>query len=252
MTCSASPFSVCYVAMAQDVEGILTARRLNRLRRLDGLPPLNFIACLNQQNFLAEIIDDDLLPISLDKGRLPDFEPIEYFETLDETLSIDVVVNEALDMLARTMHNAYVETQLERGEMPEENASLIWWSDLPEHKKQANRHAAAHIDVKLRISNRIAYGMDAAPPETPFPPDDATLEALAQLEHRRWIAVKHLAGYSYGIKRDEDRMLHPDLIPWEELSESDKDKDRDNILQIPRLLRLQPQKICRLPGQGPC
>ena len=61
------------------------------------------------------------------------------------------------------------------------------------------------------------------------------------------MADKHLAGYSYGEKRDEDRMLHPDLIPWDELSESDKDKDRDNILQIPGLLKLQHQKICRRP-----
>ena len=241
------PFSVAYVAMREDVEGILSARRLNRLRRLDGKPPLNFVVCLNQQNFLAEIIDDDFLPISLDKSHLPEFEPIEYFETLDETICIEVVVNEALDMLARTLHNAYVQTQLERGDTVEANASLIGWSDLPEHKKKANRHAAAHIDVKLRIGNCIAYGLDAAPAEVPFPPNGEMLEALAQLEHRRWMADKHLAGYSYGEKRDEDRMLHPDLIPWDELSESDKEKDRDNILQIPGLLKLQHQKICRRP-----
>ena len=238
------PFSVCYVAMQNDVEGILTARRLNRLRRLSGMPALNFVVCLNQQNFVAEIIDDDFQPISLDKSMLPDFEPIEYFETLDETISIEVVVNEALDLLARTMHNAYVQAQLERGDSVERNASLIGWSDLPEHKKRANRHAAAHIDVKLRIGNCIACGMDAAVPEVPFPPDETTLESLAQLEHRRWMADKYLAGYSYGEQRDEDRMLHPDLISWGDLSETDKDKDRDNILQIPRLLRLQQQKVC--------
>ena len=239
-------FSVCYVGMKHDVEGILSARRLNRLRRLNELPPLNFVVCLNQQNFLAEIIDDDFLPISLDKSMLPDHEPIEYFEMLDETISIDVVVNEALDMMARTMHNAYLRTQLTRGESQEQNASLINWSDLPEHKKLANRNAAAHIDVKLRISNCIAYGVDAIDPEVGFPPDDETLEALAQLEHRRWMADKHLAGYSYGEQRDEDRMLHPDLVPWQGLSDSDKQKDRDNILQIPQLLKLQNKKVCRL------
>jgi hypothetical protein len=238
------PFSVCYVAMKSDVEGILTARRMNRLRRLGGLPALNFVVCLNQQNFVAEIIDDDFLPILVDKSLLPEFEPIEYFETLDETISIDVVVNEALDMLASTMHKAYVQAQLERGDSIDKNASLSNWSDLPEHKKRANRHAAAHIDVKLRIANCIACELEAAPPEVAFPPDQATLESLAQLEHRRWMADKYLAGYSYGEQRDEDRMLHPDLISWEELSEADKDKDRDNILQIPELLRLQQQKVC--------
>ena len=241
-----TPFNVCYVAMQHDVEGILSARRLNRLRRLSSLPPLNIVVCLNQQDSLAEIIDDDFEPISLDKRGLPTHEPIEYFETLDETISIDVVVNEALDLLALTLHTAYLQTQLAKGGSVNENASLISWSELPGHKKKANQHAAAHVDVKLRLMNCVAYGLGAAAPEVPFPPDDEALEKLAQLEHRRWMADKHLAGYSFGPERDEDHMLHPDLIPWEELSDEDREKDRDNIRQIPKLLKLQHQKICRL------
>ena len=38
-------------------------------------------------------------------------------------------------------------------------------------------------------------------------------------------------------------MLHPDLIPWERLSDADKEKDRANIRQIPHLLALQGLKI---------
>ncbi|MCZ6830961.1 MAG: RyR domain-containing protein [Gammaproteobacteria bacterium] len=241
---AATPFSVCYVGMHQDVEGILAARRLNRLRRLESMPMLNFVVCLNQQSFLAEIIDDDFLPIDIDKGKLPEHTPIEYYETLDETITITVVVNEALDTLARTLHNAYLQTQLDRGDTRETNPSLIPWSELPAHKKKANQHAAAHMNVKLRSSGCVALDENNSRAEIDFPPDSETLEVLAQLEHRRWMADKHLAGYSYGEQRDEDRMLHPDLIPWEQLTEADKEKDRDNIRQIPELLHLQGQKIC--------
>jgi hypothetical protein len=241
---TSTQFDVCYVSLREDVEGILSARRLNRLRRHSKLRPLNFVVCLNQQNFLAEIIDDDFQPINLHKRDLPEYEPIEYFECLDETISIDVVVNEALDALARTLHNAYLNTQLANGATLRSNASLIPWSELPAHKKKANQHAAAHMDVKLRIANCVALDLDANEPETVFPPDDLMMELLAQLEHRRWMADKYLAGYSYGEVRDEDRMLHPDLIPWEDLTEADKEKDRDNIRQIPHLLKLQDQKIC--------
>jgi hypothetical protein len=239
-------FDVCYVALEHDVESILSARRLNRLRRHRQLPPLNFVVCLNQQNFLAEIIDDDFDPITMDKLNLPDFEPIEYFESLDETISIEIVVNEALDAMARTLHNAYLNTQLASGGSSRSNASIIPWSELPAHKKKANQHAAAHMDVKLRIANCVALPIDAKETEAVFPPDDLMMELLAQLEHRRWMADKYLAGYSYGKVRDEDRMLHPDLIPWEELTEADKEKDRANIRQIPHLLKLQDQKICRM------
>jgi len=55
---------------------------------------------------LAEIIDDGFQSVNMQKRDLPEYEPIEYFECLDETISIDVVVNEALDVLARTLHNA--------------------------------------------------------------------------------------------------------------------------------------------------
>ncbi|MFT7287775.1 MAG: hypothetical protein ACI87W_001890 [Halieaceae bacterium] len=237
-------FDVAYVCMERDVEGILAARRMNRLRRHEGLSTLNFVVCLNQQSFLAEIIDDDFPPLSTDKSLLPIHEPIEYFETLDETISIDVVVNEALDALARTLHNAYLLTQLDAGGSAAENASLIGWSELPAHKKKANQHAAAHINIKLRIAGCDARPLEDPAPEVVFPPDEELMELLAQLEHRRWMADKHLAGYSYGEVRDEDRMLHPDLITWEKLTDADKQKDRDNIQQIAGLLKLQDLKVC--------
>jgi hypothetical protein len=171
----------------------------------------------------------------------------EYLETLDETMNISVIVNEVLDGLARSLHQSYIDSLHAIGESRATNASLVPWSELPAYKKKANQHAAAHMGVKLRIANCIACSQDYWEAETVFPPDDLMMELLAQLEHRRWMADKHLAGYSFGEVRDEDRRLHPDLIPWEQLSASDKEKDRENIRQIPSLLELQGQKICRLP-----
>ena len=132
-------FSVVYVGADEDVEGILTARRLVRLNRLLNGPSLHFVVCLNQQTFLAEIIDDDFLPISADKSALPSHSPIEYFETLDETVSIDVIVNEALDGMAKSLHNRYLKILLGLGETPQTNASLVSWTELPAHKKKATQ-----------------------------------------------------------------------------------------------------------------
>ena len=157
---------------------------------------MNFVVCLNQQNYLSEIIDDDFLPIEIDKSRLPPHAPIEYFETLDYTLSIGVVVNEELDILARALHNAYLAAQAARGEGADSNASVVRWSDLPNHKKRANQNAAAHIAVKLRQCDCEAESIHSDCRAVEFPPDDDTLEKLAQLEHRRWMSDKYIAGYS--------------------------------------------------------
>jgi hypothetical protein len=243
-------FSVAYVAADNDVEGTLTARRLVRLNRLQNMPLLYFVVCLNQQTFLAEIIDDDFQPISEDKSALPPHAPIEYFEALDETVSIDIIVNDALDGMARALHNSYMKTLFDMGETLETNASLLPWSELPAHKKKANQHAAAHMQVKLRCSGCESVPLEDPRDEVPFPVGIENMDVLAQLEHRRWMAEKYLAGYSYGTVRDEDHMLHPDLIPWEDLGESDREKDRNNIRQIPELMQRQGHKIC-LSAQHP-
>lgn len=234
-----SRFTCGYVAMEKDVEAILSARRLNKINQLEGQPPLNLVVCLNQQTFLSDILDDDFKPISMAKSGLSRHEPIEYFETLDETINISVVVDEKLDDGARALHDAYREEMFSQGQQIANNASLLPWSRLPPHKKTANQHAAAHLDIKLRIAGyQRAPGIER---KSSFPKTERMLNILAEIEHRRWMADKYIAGYTYGPERDEERLLHPDLIDWESLSEADKEKDRDNIRRIPMLLSLEQQ-----------
>ena len=40
-------------------------------------------------------------------------------------------------------------------------------------------------------------------------------------------------GWRYGQPRDDERKIHPDLLPWAALSEADKDKDRNAIRTLP-------------------
>jgi len=64
----------------------------------------------------------------------------------------------------------------------------------------------------------------------------AEIELLARIEHRRWAAERYLDGWSFGEVRDDIAKLHPDLIPWEKLSDEIKGYDREPIKQIPELL----------------
>ncbi|MBN8430017.1 NAD-binding protein [Microbulbifer salipaludis] len=236
-------FQLCYTALEHDVDGILAARRLNRMRNTMGVAPIHFVVCLNQQSWISEVVDDDFLPIEMDKTGLGAAVPIEYFETLDETITIDVVVNDRLDQLAVAIHERYLQGQIDAGTSRADNPSVVTWRYLPLYKKVANQRAAAHLDVKLRIALCRRAQVQAPLPRASFPPNSELMEVLAKVEHQRWCADKRLAGYRYGAVRDDVRFLHPDLKPWGALTESDREKDRALIREIPALLALIGQKV---------
>ena len=62
------------------------------------------------------------------------------------------------------------------------------------------------------------------------------IELLAKIEHDRWIAEKVIAGWSYGKVRDNVGLFHPDLIPYEELSEEKKNFDRQPSVKMFEIL----------------
>lgn len=108
------------------------------------------------------------------------------------------------------------------------------WEALPETYREANRASADHFDVKLR-----AVGRRIAPKHTAVeaPLTSAELEVLARMEHSRWWADRSLDGWQFGETRDNARKLHPDMVPYADLSEPVRQLDRDNVLHIIEILK---------------
>jgi len=52
------------------------------------------------------------------------------------------------------------------------------------------------------------------------------------MEHKRWWAERSLGGWVYADTRDNARKRHPLMRPYDDLTEDDKQKDRDNVMQI--------------------
>ncbi len=59
---------------------------------------------------------------------------------------------------------------------------------------------------------------------------EALTEALSKNVHEVWAAGRIAAGWKYGPVRDEVKKEHPCLIPYEELTEEEKDYDRATAL----------------------
>jgi hypothetical protein len=66
-----------------------------------------------------------------------------------------------------------------------------------------------------------------------FSPDITELiERLAQNNHDHWARGRIAEGWRYGIKRDDDHKEHPDLVPYDQLSDSEKGYDRKTVVEV--------------------
>jgi class 3 adenylate cyclase/tetratricopeptide (TPR) repeat protein len=142
----------------------------------------------------------------------------------------------AIEELAEAAHELYLVEAHARAETPQTNTAIRPWAELPEDLKDANRAQVADIPNKLR-----QLGYDLAPghglPASEIKTSDAQIEELAVREHDRWMKDRVRHGWTYAPVRDNLRKLNPLLVSWEKLSEVEKEKDRDTIRNIPRLVQ---------------
>lgn len=61
-------------------------------------------------------------------------------------------------------------------------------------------------------------------------------EALARKVHETWVRLRAAEGWRFGPVRDDGRKEHPDLVPFEELPESEREYDRQTARTTLRTL----------------
>lgn len=143
------------------------------------------------------------------------------------------------EVMARANHEEYLRAQRAKGETVHDNRSLVEWDALPESLRQSNRRAVDGIGPKL---NEIGAVVTPAPliraeQGAQFGFTDDEINRLAILEHERWSRDLRDEGWRHRAgSKDSRRKLHPSLVPWHDLSEQEKAKDRDAVLAIPRVL----------------
>jgi hypothetical protein len=123
----------------------------------------------------------------------------------------------------------------------------MWpWEELPDDLKQANLAQAAHISTKLNAIDCPVVPESAGLQDFTFTREE--IELLAEMEHKRWMQERQAQGYVYGPKREGRQ--HPDLVDWEDLSESAREKDRNAVRELPAILRQAGFHILRLPPRS--
>jgi hypothetical protein len=174
------------------------------------------------------------------------FQDLHGFGLLDRTCQPEMILGGTHEILSRAIHEDYVRRQSELGETPENNPSLVPWDELPAYLKESNRHQADHIAAKLKA---IGYGI------APLTDWDAErlkftaqeVEQMAQMEHQRFVEERLRVGWTYAsAPKSVERKTSPDLVPWDELSEPAKEKDRGTVRGLPSFLAGAGFQVCRL------
>lgn len=65
---------------------------------------------------------------------------------------------------------------------------------------------------------------------------EALTERLAENAHDHWAVQRMSEGWRWGAFRDDRAKTHPDLVPYAELAESEKEYDRKTAIETLRAI----------------
>jgi uncharacterized membrane protein len=142
----------------------------------------------------------------------------------------------AVEQLARAFHASYLEACLYRGEPLFSRPSLRPWEELDPEYRASNRDQAEHVGEKLATIGGVLVPMFAPlfNPSLTFEFGDEEVMLLARMEHDRWMRERKRQGFQWGPVRAG--RMHPDMVPWEDLSDEAKEKDVEIVREHPRIL----------------
>ncbi len=210
-----------------------------------------------RQRFYIEL--NHLIPVELKKKGFEIIRPEEISEINEKVVG----------KLARAIHAKYLHQVRKENPGSDKDIYISWlhktgetrnqnlgeFDDLPEEIKQSNLDNAYHIPTKLLAAGYKIRPVRKGFRQTALHLGEEEIETMARVEHIRWCWDKILNGWYYGKARDDKKKLHPSIITYEDLSESEKEKDRELVRLIPALLQdigyegfpVNPDKIRKLP-----
>ncbi len=171
-------------------------------------------------------------------------------------LELDAVEESLLVRIARVVHAGYLSETARQTPVSSlvERSLMKGFDDLSHEILQSNIDFAVHLPTRL-----LAIGYRIRPVRKGYKSrvlhlDEYEVETMAKVEHLRWSWEKRINGWTYGKVKDVRKKAHPDLVPYGELSENEKEKDRALVRLTPALLRdiryeaypVAPGKISRL------
>lgn len=150
-----------------------------------------------------------------------------------------------VEILAPAIHETYREQGRSAGWLTSEND--VDFEALDELAQNSNRAAARRmlrnlslIDLKIEPGENTDEEREWLGAQIEY-----HLEVLAEAEHDGWMQWHFEHGWRYAPipRKDSERKLHPSLLPYQRLSATERDKDRNTIREYTNFAR---QARCRV------
>ncbi|WP_062428205.1 RyR domain-containing protein [Herbidospora daliensis] len=154
----------------------------------------------------------------------------------------DFLSEPTVDGLARAVHDHYVRARRAAGDDAAVNTSLVTWDRLPRLLRHDSRAHARDVPRKLAAVGCRLSGPGERPSAVLT---GVEVERLARMEHVRWMLPRVAAGWRPGPVHDPRARRHPDLVPWADLTEDARDKDRSTLRALPAVLATAGLRIVR-------
>jgi hypothetical protein len=216
------PVTAAYVCLSHDTTALAAGLALYRSSRFGDVP---IVVRTTEYAHLASLLADG-------EGNTRN---LHAFGVLEAVCQPAALLAGPYERIAREIHSEHVASQTAAGLGPEESSSIADWDALDASFRESSRRHAEHIAVKLAaVGYDIEPFTDWSTPVIAFTDDE--IEIMARLEHERWCEERTREGWRFAAEKDEHELTSPSLVPWDELSDRDREYDRTLVRKTSAIL----------------